>query len=98
MTTMRKFTAGGKATIGRMRTPGSRTGVPILPILICFNNLGSAIDYVFPVRVSITDYLTGSNYLSSWNSKAYGMTTLFTISTKAPPTTGLGTNHAVHSS
>ena len=35
---------------------------------ISFNNLESTMEYVFRVRVSITDYLTGSNYFSSWGS------------------------------
>ena len=63
--------------------------------MIAFNNLESAMEYVFRVRVSITDYLISNSRFSSWSSNMYGMTTLLTTSTKAPTTTGFGTNHSL---
>ena len=62
--------------------------------MIAFSDLEPAMEYVFQVRVSVTDYLTGSSRFSSWSSNTYGMTTLLTTSTTAPTTTGFGTNHS----
>ena len=57
--------------------------------MISFNNLESAMEYVFRVRVSITDYLTGSSSFSSWSSPTLGMMALLTTSVTTPPTTGM---------
>ena len=63
--------------------------------MISFNDLHPAMEYLFRVRVSVTDYLTGSSRLSGWSSRTYGMTSLLTTSTKVPTTIGFGTNHAL---
>ena len=63
--------------------------------MISFNDLEPAMEYLFRVRVSVTDHLTGSSRFSSWSSRTYGMTNLLTTSTRAPTTTGFGTNHAL---
>ena len=63
--------------------------------MISFSDLEPAMEYVFRVRVSVTDDLIGSSRFSSWNIQTIGMTTVLSTSTKTPPTTGFGTEYIV---
>ena len=55
---------------------------------ISFNDLEPAMEYVFRVRLFITDYRTGIRF-SSWSSPTLGMMTSLTTAMKTPPTTGM---------